>query len=186
MSHFVNKGDLPLTPVQLERRAQKHIKRVWSDQAREKSIRLSNGAFDAFMSTFSADHDENVANNTFNWQLQEYGTAVARLARYIVADGRAEVIESQPTGEQVWDEDAMEMVDVMADVITVTAVEPVEATVTRLVYDETDIDAEPTEETIENPLITVDVSGRDAAQAVVDGTPAAVKTASLEVEPEAE
>ena len=178
MSHFVNKGDLPLTPVQLERRAQKYIKRSWSDQAREKSIRLSDGAFDAFMTSFSADHDENIANNTFNWQLQEYGNAVVRLARYVLADGRAEVIESQSTGEQVWDEDAMEMVDVMADVITVTAIDPVEATVTRLVYDETDIDAEPTEETIENPLITVDVSERDTAQAVVDGTPAAVVAAA--------
>ena len=176
MSHFVNKGDLPLTPVQLERRAQKYIKRSWSDQAREKSIRLSDGAFDAFMTSFSADHDENIANNTFNWQLQEYGNAVARLARYIVADGRAEVVESQSTGEQVWDEDAMEMVDVMADVITVTAIDPVEATVTRTVYSD-DIDAEPTEETIENPLITVDVSERDTAQAVVDGTPAAVVAA---------
>ena len=176
MSHFVNKGDLPLTPVQLERRAQKYIKRSWSDQAREKSIRLSDGAFDAFMTSFSADHDENIANNTFNWQLQEYGTAVVRLARYVLADGRAEVIESQSTGEQVWDEDAMEMVDVMADVITVTAIDPVEATVTRTVYSD-DMYAEPTEETIENPLITVDVSERDTAQAVVDGTPAAVVAA---------
>ena len=129
------------------------------------------------MSTFSADHDVNIANNTFNWQLQEYGTAVVRLARYVLADGRAEVIESQPTGEQVWDEDAMEMVDVMADVITVTAIDPVEATITRTVYSD-DLDAEPTEETIENPLITVDVSERDTAQAVVDGTPAAVVAAA--------
>ena len=170
MTLFVTKGDAPLTPVQLEKRAQKYIRRSWPDQAREKSIRLSDGAFDAFMSAFSADNDVNIANNTFNWQLQQYGTAVARLARYIVADGRAEVIESQPTGEQVWDEDAMEMVDVMADVITVTAIDPVEATVTRTVYSD-NMDAEPTEETIENPLITADVSERAAAQAVVDGTP---------------
>ena len=72
MTIFVNKGDLPLTPVQLEKRAQKHIKRVWSDQAREKSIRLADGGFDAFMASFSADHDENIANNTFNWKLAEY------------------------------------------------------------------------------------------------------------------
>ena len=71
----------------------------------------------------------------------------------------------------------MEMVDVMTDVITVTEVDPVEATVTRLVYSEDDPMAEPTEETIENPVITVDVSERDTAQAVVDGTPQAVKDA---------
>jgi hypothetical protein len=74
----------------------------------------------------------------------------------------------------VFDEDTMEMVDVMHDVITVTAVEPVEATVTRTVYSD-DMDAEPVEETIENPLITTDVAERAEAQATVDGTPQAVK-----------
>jgi hypothetical protein len=94
-----------------------------------------------------------------------------------VSVGRAEVVESQATGEQVWDEDAMEMVDVMADVITVTAIDPVEATITRTVYSD-DIDAEPTEETIENPLITTDVAERAAAQAVVDATPEEVVAAA--------
>ena len=109
MTQFVTKGDAPLTPVQLEKRAQKHIKRVWPDQAREKSIRLADGAFDAFMSTFSTNHDVNIANNTFNWQLQEYRKATARLAQYVLADGRAEVTEMQPTGEQVFNEETMEM-----------------------------------------------------------------------------
>jgi len=94
-----------------------------------------------------------------------------------VSVGRAEVTESQPTGEQVFDEDTMEMVDVMHDVITVTAIDPVETTVTRTVYSD-DIDAEATEETIENPLITADVAERADAQAVVDGTPAAVVEAA--------
>ena len=116
------------------------------------------------------------AEYTFAQQLAAYGTAVARLAQYIVSVGRTEVVESQATGEQVWDEDTMEMVDVMHDVITVTAVEPVEATVTRLVYSD-DMDAEPVEETIENPVITTDVSERATAQAVVDGTPQLVKEA---------
>ena len=122
--------------------------------------------------------DTHVATYTFNQQLAAYGTATARLAQYIVSVGRAEVVESQPTGEQVFDEDTMEMVDVMHDVITVTEVDPVEATVTRTVYSD-DMDAEPTEETIENPLITVDVSERDTAQAVVDGTPEAVVAAAV-------
>ena len=113
----------------------------------------------------------------FNQQLADYRTATARLAQYIVSVGRAEVVESQATGEQVWDEDAEEMVDVMADVITVTAIDPVEATITRTVYSD-DPDAEPTEETIENPVITVDVSERDTAQAVVDATPEAVIAAA--------
>ena len=46
-----------------------------------------------------------------------------------------------------------------------------------MVYSE-DMDAEPTEETIENPLITTDNAERTAAQAVVDATPQAVKDAA--------
>ena len=176
MTVFVTKGDMPLTSVQLERRAQTYIKRRWSSQAREESIRKSDGLFTAFMDGFSSNHATNVTNNTFNWQLAAYRTATARLAQYIVSVGRAEVVESQPTGEQVYDEDTMEMVDVMADVITVTTVEPVEATVTRLIYSD-DIDAEPVEETIENPAITADVSERATAQSVVDATPQEVKDA---------
>ena len=113
----------------------------------------------------------------FNQQLADYRVATARLAQYIVSVGRAEVVESQATGEQVFNEETMEMEDVMADVITVTAIEPVEATITRTVYSD-DIDAEPTEETIENPLITTDVAERTAAQATVDATPQAVKDAA--------
>jgi len=111
----------------------------------------------------------------FNQQLAAYRTATARLAQYIVADGRAEVVESQPTGEQVWDEDTEEMVDVMTDVITVTAIEPVEATVEQTTYD-MDTDASTTS-TITNPLITTDVAERADAQATVDATPQAVKDA---------
>jgi len=171
MTQFVTKGDAPLTPAQLEKRAQKHIKRVWPDQARERSIRISDGAFDAFMASFSADHDVNVTNNTFNWQLSEYRKATARLAQYVLADGRAEVWEDQPTGE--YDEEGNE---VMESVLVQTAIEPLKPTVTRMVYSD-DMDAEPTEETIENPLITNDNAERAAAQAVVDATPQAVKDA---------
>ena len=114
----------------------------------------------------------------FNQQLAAYRVAVARLAQYVVADGRPEVREMQPTGEQVFNEETMEMEDVMHEVITVTAIEPVEPTVTRLVYSEDDPMAEPTEETIENPLITTDNAERAAAQAVVDATPQAVMDAA--------
>ena len=124
--------------------------------------------------------DLQAAANTkqFNQQLADYRVATARLAQYIVADGRAEVTEMQPTGEQVFNEETGEMEDVMHDVITVTAIDPVEATVTRMVYSEDDPMAEPTEETIENPLITTDVAERAAAQATVDATPQAVKDAA--------
>jgi hypothetical protein len=171
MTLFVNKGDQYLTPVQLERRAQKYIRRSWPDQKREKSIRLGDGQFDAFMSEFSTDHEVNKANNTFNWQLQEYGKAVARLDKYVLADGRLEITEMQPTGEQVYNEDTGEMEDVLHEVVVQTAVEPMPATVDVLVYDENDPDAAPTTQTVPNPQIVRDEEERAAAQAVVDGTP---------------
>jgi hypothetical protein len=117
--------------------------------------------------------DSHVAQYVFNQQLSAYTTATARLAQYILADGRVEVTEMQPTGEQVWNEETMEMDAVLAEVITVSAIEPLEATVTRWVYSY-DMEAAPTEETIENPLITADNAERVAAQAVIDATPDAV------------
>ena len=131
---------------------------------------------DCFDGDIPADLQAAADTKQFAQQLAAYKTATTRLAQYIVSVGRAEVVESQPTGEQVFNEDAEEMVNVMHDVITVTEVEAVEATVTRTVYSD-DMDAEPTEETIENPLITVDVAERAEAQATVDGTPEPVKDA---------
>jgi len=163
MTVFVTKGDLPLTPAQLEKRAQKHIKRVWSDQAREKSIRLADGMFDAFMTSFSADHDVNLANNTFNWQLAEYRKATARLAQYVLADGRPEVWEDQPTGD--YDEEGNE---VMESMLVQAAVDPLDATVEVTTYD---VDGNGTIETVANPLIVEDGAERAAAQSIVDGTP---------------
>ena len=132
---------------------------------------------DCFTGDIPADLQAAADTKQFNQQLAAYRTATARLAHYIVSVGRAEVTESQPTGQQVFNEDTMDMVNVMHDVITVTAIEAVEATVTRLVYDETDHMAEPTSETITNPLITTDVAERAAAQATVDATPQPVKDA---------
>ena len=108
----------------------------------------------------------------FAQQLEAYTTATARLAQYVLSVGRAEVIESLPTDEQVWNEETMEMDDVMADVITVNAIDALDATVEVTTYD-FDTDTSSTE-TITNPLITTDVSERSDAQAIVDATPSAV------------
>jgi len=162
MTIFVTKGDLPLTASQLEKRAQKHINRSWPEQAREKSIRLADGAFDAFMYTFSADHDVNTANNTFNWQLQDYTKATSRLARYVLSEGRPEVYKDQPTGEFLTE-----------SVLVQTAIDPLDAQVEQTVYDD---EGNVTGTTmVANPLIVADDAERDAAQAVVDATAQDVK-----------
>ncbi len=98
-------------------------------------------------------------------RLEEYEKAVARLTQYQVALGREEVIENQATGEQIWNEETDQMDDVMTDIVTVTAIDPVEATVDQTTYDE---DGVATTTTVENPLITADVSERASAQAVID------------------
>ena len=135
---------------------------------------IKQGA-DCFDGDIPAELQAAADEKQFNQQLAAYRTATARLAQYIVAEGRVEVREMQPTGEQVFNEETGEMEDVMHEVITVTAIEPVEATVERIVYaDDPTVDAEPTIETIENPLITKDNEERAAAQAVVDATPQAV------------
>ena len=138
---------------------------------------IAEGA-DCFDGDIPADLQAAADEKQFNQQLAAYRTATARLAQYVLADGREEVREMQPTGEQVFNEETMEMEDVMHEVIVQTAIEPLEPTVTRMVYSEGDPMAEPVEETIENPLITADVAERAEAQAVVDGTPAAVVEAA--------
>ena len=114
------------------------------------------------------------ATKLFNSQLAAYNQAVTRLAQYVVSVGRVELTEMQATGEQVFNEVTMEMDNVMASVITQSAIEAVEPTVEVTTYSD-DMEAEPTVETIVNPLITTDVAEREAAQVVVDATPPAVK-----------
>lgn len=125
-----------------------------------------------------ADMTVLLANNQFVRDIQEYDAAVERLSRYTLADGRPEIIEPQPTGEQVWDEVTQEMVDVMHDVVVQTVIDPLPATVEVTTYSEDDPMAEPVVSTIENPEITRDNAERLEAQAVVDATPLAVKEAA--------
>ena len=166
MTVFVNKGDAPLTPVQLEKRAQTYIRRSWPEQAREKSIRTADGAFDAFMATFSAAHDENIANNTYNWQLAEYRKATARLEKYRLADGRAEYTVETATG--TFDEEGNEIMDVTV----VPAIDALDAQVEETTYDE---EGNATTAMVDNPEIVRDDAERAAAQAVIDATPQDVK-----------
>ena len=105
----------------------------------------------------------------FDHQLKKYTEAMIRLDAYIVADGQEEVIESIASDQRVWNPETKEWEDVMIDVVTRQAVDPVTATIT-VMSSETPGD-EPTEQTIENPDITKDNEERVAAQAVIDSTP---------------
>jgi len=169
MTIFVTKGDSPLTEAQLQKRTQRNIDRDWPEWKRERSIRLSDGEFHAYMETVSTNTDTNRANNTFNWQLSEYRKATARLARYRLADGRPEVWEDQPTGE--FDPETGD--EIMESVLVQTAIDPLDAQVEQPVYD--DEGNQTGTEMVDNPLIVADEAERAEAQAVIDGTPQEVK-----------
>lgn len=145
---------------------------LWADKVAEIKALYPKSMVE---STTIGDVPDWVATEAAAWlaakQLREYTVAIARLAQYIVSVGREEVTEMQATGEQVYNEETFEMDDVMASVVTVSAIDPVDATVEQTTYDDEGVS---TTVTIENPLITTDVAERAAAQAVVDATPAAV------------
>ena len=83
---------------------------------------------------------------------RDYRLSVERLSKYILSEGRPEIRED--------------------DVVTQTAIEPLEATVEVTTYNEETL--ESTTETVRNPLIVKDEEERAAAQAVVDATPQSV------------
>ena len=114
-------------------------------------------------------------------QTREYSESVVRLAQYRLADGREEVREdivideeavldeagnptfNEETGEQI-------MQDITENVVTVTAIDPLPATITQV-----DMEGNESNETeVPNPAIVRDDEERAAAQAIIDATPQAV------------
>lgn len=146
-----------------------------SDYQAVLDVIIEQGA-DCFEGDIPADLQVAADTKEFAQQVEAYKTAKTRVAQYQLSVGREEVTESLPTGEQVFNEETFEMDDVMADVITQTEIEPLEATVEVTTYDPSDLEAEPTTETVANPLIVADDAERAEAQAVIDSTPAPVKT----------
>ena len=132
----------------------------------EDTIEQGSDCWDGDIPTEVQDKADSVL---FARQLQKYKWAINRLDKYQVAVGAEEVIESRSSKEQVLNEETQEMEDVMIDVVVVQAIEPVEATIIKTTY--VVGSEEPTEETIENPLITKDNAERAEAQAIVDATP---------------
>lgn len=130
---------------------------------------IEQGA-DCFDGDIPAELQAAADEKQFNQQLSAYRTATARLAQYVVADGRAEVTQEVVIGQE-WSEETGEMTDVTQTQVTVSAIEPVAATVEVTEYDE---EGNATTTMVENPLITKDNEERAAAQAVVDATPQAV------------
>ena len=114
-------------------------------------------------------------NWIFNKQLREYVAAVERLDHYILSEGRPEIREDIVVEtKEVFNEETgeFETVNITQNVITQTAIEPLEETVEVTEYDPETM--ESTTITVRNPLIVKDEEERAAAQAVIDATPQAV------------
>ena len=115
------------------------------------------------------------------YQLKEYTKAMSRLSQYQVALGREEVTEETVVGTRpVLDENNETVLgsegqvtheDIVEDIVVVTSIDPVDATIEQTTHDE---DGVATTTTVENPLITQDNAERAEAQAVVDATPQSV------------
>jgi len=114
-------------------------------------------------------------------QTRDYAEAVERLARYRLADGRAEVREDvvvdreiilDDDGNFVLDDDGNQTYrDITENQITVIAIEPLPDNVTNITMDE---DGNHVESEVANPAIVRDDAERAEAQAIVDATPQAV------------
>ena len=75
--------------------------------------------------------------------------------------------EMLPTGEQVFNEDTMEMEDVLVEVVVKREIEPVEEFVEQTVYSD-EFDAEPTVELVRNPLVVHDEEERAKALEILE------------------
>jgi hypothetical protein len=115
---------------------------------------------------------EATSNWIFNKQLREYVAAVERLEHYILSEGRPEIREDVVVEtKEVWNEESeeYETVNITENVITQTAIEPLEATVEVTEYEEETMESTTT--TVRNPLIVRDEEERAAAQATISSTP---------------
>jgi len=110
------------------------------------------------------------ADKLFAQQLAAYKTATARLAEYQLSIGVPESSETIVVGQE-WNEEAMEMQDVMETIVT-PAIEPLVATVEVTTQE---LDKQTVTTTVANPLIVKDDEERAAAQGVVDATPDEIK-----------
>ena len=148
-----------------------------SDYQRVLDDIIEQGA-DCFDGDIPAELQAAADAKQFEQQLAKYNTAVARLALYVLSEGRAEVKETIVIGtEAVLDENNMPTYDeegnditqdITEEAVAVTAIDPVEATVDQTTYDDEGV---ATVTSIENPLITKDNEERTEAQSIVDATP---------------
>ena len=111
----------------------------------------------------------------FDLQTERYIKATERLSQYVLLEGREEVRETVVIKtEEVWnvETEEYETNEITEEVITQTAIEPLEEFVEVTTTDPETL--EETTESVRNPLVVQDEEEREAAQLIVNNTPAAV------------
>jgi hypothetical protein len=115
------------------------------------------------------------ATKKFNYQLAQYVSAIDRLNHYVLSEGCAETKQMMATGEQVFNEETLEMEPVFVEVTAQSSIDPLPLTVE--VSEMNDITMEMVITTVDNPAVVQDLEQRAAAQAVVDAAPELVVAA---------
>ena len=159
MTVFIKKGDAPLSVRQATKRGMAYVAAELAQAGAltgdEELLRvipqenlparlldvvkaLGHVSYEAFALGWEADNIVNGANNLFNHRLEAYRAALARLARYRLADGRPEVtVERQVIDEQgnpLFHETSGE--PVMETVVVQAAIDPIPMEIKQPVYDE--------------------------------------------------
>lgn len=188
---FISKGDEPLTVRQATKRGVSYVAQELAQAGARKGdeellrviphadlpqrlqdivAALGHASYGDYAAAWEADNAINGVNNIFNHQLAGYRKALARLARYRLADGRPEVTEEIATGAI----DPNTGAPISETVIVQPAIDPLPAQVEQPVHDP-DTGEQTGTEMVPNPAIVQDDADRATAQAVIDGLPQAVR-----------
>ena len=188
---FISKGDEPLTVRQATKRGVAYVAQELAQAGARKGdeellqviphadlpqrlqdivAALGHASYGDYAAAWEADNVINGVNNIFNHQLAAYRNALARLARYRLAEGHSEVTEETTTGALDPDTGA----PATETVIVQPAIDPLPAQIEQPVLDP-DTGEQTGTEMVANPAVVQDDADRAAAQAVVDSTPQEVK-----------
>ncbi len=169
MTIFIQKGDAPMSVRQAVKRGLRYFEAQKQQYLREAGLLTDDADYKAWAAQWLSDNAVNGANNQFNHQLAAYRAALARLAQYRSATGRAQVTESRNTG--ALDDSGNPVTET---VVVQPAIAPLPAEIEQaIILPETG--AHTGTEMVANPAIVQDEAERAAAQAVIDATPPEVK-----------
>lgn len=193
MSVFINIGDAPLSARQATKRGMQIVEQelflagarpgdrdilaavphaALPQRLSDVVTALGHASYADYATAWETDNVTNGANNLTNYQLAAYASASARLARYRLAEGQAEVVYEAATGEIDPDTGA----PITAPAVLQPAIDPLPIEIEQPLFDEQTGEATGTQMVL-NPAIAEDDAERAAASAVIAAAPPAVLAA---------